>query len=127
MPPREDHATVPEAPRELIELASRIATDAFVQEFNARAAETARQALVALTTAVARESQSAWKRRRWAEAWVEGWAEGQARAVLAGLRSRDLSVSPQAAEQIESCKDFDQLAAWVAKVALVGQVDEMFG
>lgn len=55
-----------------------------------------------------------------------GEARGEARAVLLLLKSRQLQVSDEVRQRIESCTDRDQLDEWVQRSATVADVSQLF-
>jgi predicted transposase/invertase (TIGR01784 family) len=61
-----------------------------------------------------------------AEGKAEGKAEGEARAVLAFLEARGISVTEEQRLQILECLDLDRLNAWVRKAVTLTDVNELF-
>ena len=56
---------------------------------------------------------------------VEGEAKGEARALLAVLRARGISVPDAARERILGQKDPERLERWVERAAVAASVDEV--
>ena len=59
------------------------------------------------------------------EARKMGRAEGEARALLAVLRARGISVPDSARERILGQKDPERLERWVERAAVAASVDEV--
>ena len=59
------------------------------------------------------------------EGRTEGRAEGEARALLAVLRARGISVPDAAREHILGQKDPERLERWVERAAVAASVDEV--
>lgn len=72
------------------------------------------------------EYQSDFARKYYGEGRDEGRAEGEARAVLAVLAARGLSLDPAQRDRIATCTDLHQLDIWVQRAALVSDADELF-
>jgi hypothetical protein len=52
--------------------------------------------------------------------------EGIAEAILALLTQRDLAVAPAVRERLLTCRDRDQLMAWLLPAARVEQAERLF-
>ena len=63
---------------------------------------------------------------RFGDGKAEGRAEGEARAILAVLEARGLSVSDEIVARVRSCTDLDVLETWVRRAATVDSVDRLF-
>jgi hypothetical protein len=70
---------------------------------------------------------------KWAEGKAEGFAEGktvgvaagQARAILALLAARGISVSDRTRARIEACQDTPTLDRWIARAATATSAEEI--
>ncbi len=60
-----------------------------------------------------------------AEGEAEGEARGKASAILAVLAARGIAVSPEAQEQILTCRDGDALDRWIARAAIAPSAEEV--
>jgi PD-(D/E)XK nuclease family transposase len=59
--------------------------------------------------------------------WAEGETAGQARAILALLAARGISVNADARVQIEECKDPTTLDRWIVCAATASSAEEVIG
>jgi predicted transposase/invertase (TIGR01784 family) len=57
--------------------------------------------------------------------WADGEAAGQARAILAFLAARGVSVSPAVRARIEACRHMATLDRWVVRAATATTADEV--
>jgi hypothetical protein len=57
---------------------------------------------------------------------ARGQARGQAKALVAVLRAKDIELSPEQQELIESCLDLDQFDTWITRAATAGSADDVF-
>ncbi len=57
--------------------------------------------------------------------WAEGEAAGQARAILALLAARGISVSTEVRARIEACKDPRTLDRWIVRAAKASSAEEV--
>lgn len=62
---------------------------------------------------------------RWAEGRAEGETVALARAILALLAARGVSVSIEARAHIEACKDVLTLDRWIVRAATANSVEEV--
>ena len=62
---------------------------------------------------------------KWAEGKAEGETAGQARAILALLAARGISVSTEVRAQIEECKDPATLDRWIVRAATASSAEEV--
>jgi hypothetical protein len=58
--------------------------------------------------------------------YLRGRAEGEAKAVIAFLEARGLSVTDQQRSQILECSDAERLSSWVRKAATLTDVNDLF-
>jgi hypothetical protein len=84
-----------------------------------------------LVQAVEQASRSEGLMATVAEQWVaqgraEGQVEGQARAVLAFLEARGLSVSAAQRAKVLGCTDLARLEGWVRQAATVKATADLF-
>lgn len=86
----------------------------------------ARSYLEALMAAGTYEYRSDFARRYVGQGRAEGNAEGEARALLAVLDARGISVPEDARTRITSCTDLDQLDTWVRRAVTADSVQDLF-
>lgn len=72
------------------------------------------------------EYRSDFARRYVGQGRAEGNAEGEARALLAVLDARGISVPEDARTRITSCTDLDQLDTWVRRAVTADSVQDLF-
>lgn len=86
----------------------------------------AQRCLEALMTAGTYEYQSDFARRHRAQGRAEGEATGEAKAVLAVLEARGLTVPDAARTRVMECTDLTQLDIWVRRAATASSTDDLF-
>jgi hypothetical protein len=87
----------------------------------------ARAILEALMASGNYEYQSDFARRYVAQGKREGEAAGLARALLAVLAARGLEVPADARARIETCKDLEQLDAWLKRAVAATSLVDVLG
>lgn len=85
-----------------------------------------RRALEEIMSSDAWPVHSPFAREHFSRGRLAGLCEGKARAVLAVLRARGVSVSDDALTTITSCVDQEQLDRWAHRAATALTVDELF-
>lgn len=87
----------------------------------------ARAHLEALMKSGTYEYQSDFARRYYGEGKAQGTAEGEAKAVLAVLAARGITVPDDIRQRINECTDLEQLETWVRRAATADSIYDVFG
>ncbi|MBO0871322.1 MAG: hypothetical protein J2P15_22435, partial [Micromonosporaceae bacterium] len=87
--------------------------------------QAARNRMEEFMTTTTHEYKSVFARRYYGDGKAEGKAEGEADAVLAVLDARGVEVPVQDRERIASCRDLDQLKAWVRRAATANKIQDL--